>query len=233
MNKENVDKFRELFVEFEKATKNLVKDKNIDIHDAIEKLREQMVIPYSKESEFLHFCRDCRNRISHVNDDYKYIIYTDEFIDKFERILEQIKNPPTAYSMATKNITSAMTTDNVREYMNIMNQNNYTHIPIYQENKLIGIFSENSIFNYLLKEEIIEVSNETTFNDIISYIDFDNSKETVQFISRKELYNSVINNFVKEFKNGEKLSCIMITENGIIGEKVIGLITAWDIIGKN
>lgn len=174
----------------------------------------------------------CRNRLSHVNYDYKYIIYTDEFIEKLENIIKQIKNPPSAYSMSTKNITSANVDDNVHNIMNLMNEKNNTHIPIYEKNKLIGIFSENSIFNYLLKEESIKITSKTTFKDILDYISIDNCNETIKFVSKKEKYNDVTNDFIKKYKNGEKLSCILITQNGIIGEQVEGLITSWDIIGK-
>ncbi len=229
---DNVEKFRKLFVEFENLTKKLLNKREIAIKDAIDILNNNHVFPYSKETDFLHFCRMCRNRLSHVNYDYKYIIYTDEFILKLEKIIEQIKNPPSAYSMSTKNITFATVDDNVHNFMNLMNEKNFTHIPIYEKNKLIGIFSENSIFNYLLREEIIEISKETTFNDIRDYISLDNCKETIKFVSKSEKYNDVTNYFIKKYKNGEKLACILITQNGNVGEKIEGLITSWDIIGR-
>ena len=43
---------------------------------------------------------------------------------------------------------------------------------------------------------------------------------------------NLINEFISEFKNKNKLSCVMITQNGKETEKVIGIITAWDIIGR-
>lgn len=229
---DNIEKFRKLFIDFENLTKNLLNNRKIDINDAIDILHNNHIFPYSKESDFLHFCRMCRNRLSHVNYDYKYIIYTDEFIEKLENIIKQIKNPPSAYSMSTKNITSATVEDNVHNIMNLMNEKNYTHIPIYERNRLVGIFSENSIFNYLLKEECIKITSKTMFKDILDYISIDNCNETIKFVSKKEKYNDVINDFINNYKSGEKLSCILITQNGIIGEQVEGLITSWDIIGK-
>ena len=47
-----------------------------------------------------------------------------------------------------------------------------------------------------------------------------------------KLYDDVVNEFISEFKNKNKLSCVMITQNGKETEKVIGIITAWDIIGR-
>ena len=111
-----------------------------------------------------------------------------------------------------------------------MIKNNYTHIPIYDNDKLIGIFSENSLFQYLFKDEIVEISNKTTFSEILNYISLDNTKELIKFKSKKTLYDDIVSDFMNEFKNNQKLSCIMITENGKPNERVIGILTAWDII---
>ena len=200
---DNIEKFRKLFVEFEFLTKKLINNKNVTVNNAINILHNNHIFPYSKEADFLHFCRLCRNRLSHINYDYKYIIYTDAFIEKLENIIKQIKNPPSAYSMSIKNITFANIDDNVHRIMNLMNKKNYTHIPIYEKNKLIRIFSETSIFNYLLKEENIKISCKTTFNDIRDYISLDNCNETIKFVSKKENYNDAINDFIKNIKMGK------------------------------
>lgn len=233
MNKENVNKFRELFVEFEKLTKKKLNTNKIDTRDAIDKLKNNRITPYYKEYEFMHFCRDCRNRISHVNDDYKYIIYTDEFITKLERIIDQIKNPPTVYEMSTHPVVSAYSTDYVKKIMNEMIDKNYTHIPIYDNEKLIGIFSEGCIFNYLMNNDNIDISNNTKFEDIKECISITNSKELVKFVSKNKLYDKIVNEFIENYKFGNRLSCVMVTENGKCFEKIEGIITAWDIIGRD
>ena len=232
INSDNVEQFRKLFVEFENITKKKTNYKFNDTRDAINELANKRIIPYFNNRDFLHFCRDCRNRISHVNDDFKYIIYTDEFIKKLDDIIELIKKPPTALSMATKNVTSATTFDNVKKYMELMAEKNYTHIPIYDDNKLIGVFSENCIFNYLLKEECVVIDDKMTFNDIKDYINIDYAKEYIIFKSEKDDYNKIVNSFMIEFEKGCKLSCVMITENGKFGEKVKGILTSWDILGR-
>ena len=97
---------------------------------------------------------------------------------------------------------------------------------------MVGIFSENSLFQYILEDNIIEVDKNTTFNDIKKCIDIKFSKEIVKFVAKDNLYDDVVNEFISEFKNKNKLSCVMITQNGKETEKVIGIITAWDIIGR-
>ena len=77
------------------------------------------------------------------------------------------------------------------------------------------------------------ILNGSLEEDIIKYIDISNLKEFVSFVSRNELYDDVVTKYIQEFKYKNKLSCIMITENGTSDEKVIGILTAWDIIGRN
>ena len=228
----NSEKFRKLYIEFEKETLKLnpKKDKITNINDVILDLKENRKTPYYTEFEFIDFCRKFRNKLSHDNIYGKYLNCNDDMINKLEKIIYQIKHPITAYEKSIKTICYANIDDNVKEYMNKMIKKNYTHIPIYDNDKLIGIFSENSLFQYLFKDEIVEISEKTTFSDILDYISLENTKELIKFKSKKTLYDDIVLDFMNEFKKNQKLSCIMITPNGKPGEKVVGILTAWDII---
>ena len=136
---------------------------------------------------------------------------------------------------ATKGVYYATLDMNVIEVMNIMNEKCYTHIPVYDNSKdknLVGIFSENTIFQYLLNEKIIGLEDNTIFKDIEKCININNSKEFVKFVSRDKLYDDVVNDFITEFKKGNKLSCVMVTQNGKPTESIIGILTTWDIVGR-
>mgnify|MGYP002517942497 FL=1 len=229
----NIEKFRKLFLEFEVATKKKVGNDRLNLDECIKELKSKRINPYIRDDSFIDFCRRLRNINSHnINDNY-YLI-TDETITKLEKIVEEVKHPYKVSNKATLNIYSKTLNDNVMNTMKDMNEKNYTHIPIYDEtNKhLVGIFSENSLFQYILEDKIIEVDENTTFNDIKKCIDIKLSKEIVKFVVKDNLYDDVVNEFISEFKNKNKLSCVMITQNGKETEKVIGIITAWDIIGR-
>ena len=229
----NIEKFRKLFLEFEVATRKKVGNDRLNLDECIKELKSKRINPYIRDDNFIDFCRRLRNINSHnINDNY-YLI-TDETITKLEKIVEEVKHPYKVSNKATLNIYSKTLNDNVMNTMKDMNEKSYTHIPIYDEtNKhLVGIFSENSLFQYILEDKIIEVDENTKFNDIKKCIDIKFSKEIVKFVEKDKLYDDVVNEFISEFKNKNKLSCVMITQNGKETEKVIGIITAWDIIGR-
>lgn len=233
---DNKDKFISLYVEFEELTRNNeINNKNQNNPEfwrIVEDLNKKRISPYYECFEFLNFCRIYRNKITHEKKESIYLSFSDDFINKFAEIVNLVKSPNSVYSKSTKNVFGVDVDDNVKEKMTIMIKNNYTHVPVYEGNDLIGVFSESSLFHYLYKDEIVEISNTTKFGDIKRYIDFENSKELIRFVKRNDRYDQVVNSFIKEFEKGEKLSCIMITQNGLNTEKVIGIITVWDVIGR-
>ena len=231
----NYEKFNELFIEFEVETKKKVKNRDMKtLDECIKELEEKHYNPYWKERNFIDFFRKLRN-IKFHNINYNYILITNDTIKKLEDIIEEVKHPFKVESKATRHVFSADLNDKVIDIMKEMDKKNYTHIPIYldkSKKELVGIFSENTIFQYLLKDRIIGVDDNTIFADIKEYIDISNSKEIVKFVSRYKLYDDVVNDFICEFKNKQKLDCVMVTENGKDSEHVIGILTSWDIIGK-
>ena len=229
----NQEKFKELFLEFEDETKKKLNYKYDKLEICIDELRNKGYNPYVREYSFITFCRRLRNITFHnLNDNY-YLI-TNETIEKFSNLLYEVKHPFKVYDKSSKNVYSKTINDYVLKTMKDMNEKNYTHIPIYDENSktIVGIFSENTIFQYILEDNKIQIDDNTKFKDITKCIDIKKSKEIVKFVSRDKLYDDVVNDFIREFKDGNKLSCIMITTRGTIDEKVIGVLTSWDIIGR-
>lgn len=229
----NKEKFANLYREFESETKKKLNYKYDDMKSCIDELKECKTNPYIRDYAFIEICRRLRNVYTH-NEQNDYYLITDETINKFESIVEEIKNHPTVYSKATKPVYSKKINDEVLDTMNDMVKNSYTHVPIYSEdgNTLIGIFSENSIFNYILDDKIIEIDENTVFKDIQKIIDINKSKGIVDFVARDKSFDEVINEFAQEYKNGNKLECLMVTQSGKSNEKVIGIVTTWDLIGE-
>ena len=227
----NTEIFRRKFLEFEELLTNEENKKDM-LAKRIRDLKNEHKEPYYSQYDFINFCRECRNRISHDGYENDFIFYGEDMIKKLDKIIEEIKHPYKVYDKATKNIYYANLNDNVRKVMKEMIEKNYTHIPIYNNNKLVGIFSEGVLFNCLYKNKIIEIDENTLFNEIEDFINLNNSKEIIKFVDRNRLYDEVCLSFINEFKKGSKLSCVLVTQNGKKDEKIIGILTAWDILGR-
>ena len=59
--------------------------------------------------------------------------------------------------------------------------------------------------------EVLLDLNET-FQERMDLIDRKYSEDNVYFVSRNEDYDKVVNKFVEEYKNKQKISCILVTE---------------------
>lgn len=240
----NNEKFNYLITEFEQETKKRAKE-NLKINEPIEKLRLTESIeklkakgynPYLRDYDFICFCRDMRNGKFHDNKYNNYFNVTDELIEKLEEVIDEVKHPFSVESKATKNVFSASLSYKVKDTMKEMSNKCYTHIPVYKDDKksqLVGIFSENMLFDFISKNGYIVIEENTTFEEIQECISLNNINGKIEFVSRKLLYDDVINKFIKEYKNNNRLECIMVTHSGDKTEKVIGILTTWDIIGRN
>ena len=120
---------------------------------------------------------------------------------------------------------------NVKETIKAMREHLYTHIPILENGTVIGVFDENSIFCYLADEEIVEISNELTFNDIKRYISL-NGREMEDFLFFKptQYVEELENKFEEYYKKGKRVGIAFLTQNGTATEKLQGIVTPWDII---
>lgn len=223
--------FRRKFIELEELVIN-EKGNDEKLAKKVRTLRDKHKEPFFSNFDFIEFCRECRNRLSHKGYENDFIVYSDSMIEKLSEIIELIKHPPKVLAKASKPVETANVNDNVKKVMNEMIERNYTHIPVYDDNKFVGVFSESAMFNYLYKNEIIEVDDKTTFNDIKDFIKVGNTNEIIKIISEDSFYDDVCNEFINEYKKGGKLSCILITKHGKKDEKAKGIITTWDVIGR-
>lgn len=187
----------------------------------------------------LKYINELRNLMVHngkIKIDYP-IEPTDEFLDFVDNIINFVENPAKATDkfIPLSNIYYANKDDLIYDYMIKMKENTFTHIPILEEGRVIGVFSENTLFWALIKDEIVYEKDKTKFCDplIFKYCELNNHpSEMFVFINRNAFLADVIDLFKDTFNNNKRLSMVFITEHGKKNEKIIGLLTPWDVLGK-
>ena len=99
---------------------------------------------------------------------------------------------------------------------------------------VIGVFDENSIFNYLAKEEIIEVDSELSFKDIEEYISLEGRDMEEFLFFKNDGYVEELENIIESyFRKGKRAGITFLTQNGKPNERLQGIITPWDIISAS
>jgi len=119
------------------------------------------------------------------------------------------------------------------EIMHEMNKNNFTHVPIMENGIMVGVFSENVIFSFLVKNEIALIEKNKKISEFVEFLPLDGHPgEYFHFIPRNSLIIDVQNIFKNQLAGNKRLGALYITENGNQNEIILGMLTAWDIVGK-
>jgi len=113
-----------------------------------------------------------------------------------------------------------------------MNKYAYTHVPIIEEGRFVGVFSENTVFSYIVNSMDCLLAKDAKIRDFSDFIPIDrHESESFAFVSRDTLVIDIEDMFAKELRQEKRLAVVFITDNGDPNEKLLGLVTAWDIAG--
>ena len=123
--------------------------------------------------------------------------------------------------------------DNVGSTIKDMVEKVYTHIPIIEDNVLIGVFSESTLLDIVNKNEGIIVDENTKFEEIEEFLKIKNhTSEEFIFISKDKNIYDIEEIFKDYFSRKKRIGCVYITENGKQSERILGMLTAWDVLGN-
>lgn len=217
--------------------KKLGSDKHI-YHTAL--LREMALKNkvFADNFQDLKIFSEVRNMLIH--NPYKQfanpLFYPHSYITKkYEEIINLIFNPPLALSIAVPaNVIYKATPDTlIQKLMKTMIDKNYTHVPIIKDGSMIGVFSENTLLSFLVTNHEGIILKDAKVSDFAEFIPFDkHMNEYFEFIPRKKLLTDVEKIFRQGMKDGKRIAVVYITENGKSDEKVLGMITPWDLTSE-
>ena len=184
----------------------------------------------------LAYCREVRNLLTHnpkVRNRYA-VEPSDEMIALLDQTIECIKNPQKAKHIwvPRDKVLCRTMEDYVRPAMVEMNEHVYTHIPIMRDGVVVGVFSENTLLSYLIDDEIISIDNDVKFSDIVKYLPLDQHRaESFRFVGQETLVSEIEDIFADSVKKSDRIGLIFVTNSGKKTEKLLGIISAWDVAG--
>ncbi|MTK13321.1 MAG: CBS domain-containing protein [Clostridiaceae bacterium] len=240
MNKEttNSTEFLAIYNDLDRYMRRTLNEDEWTGHtDLIKKMASKNKIFLRCKEDLIDFAK-LRNAIVH-NPDRKYAEPIaephDYALNKYKEISDKVKNPPLAINTIAIKSEHIYTTDMnavALDVMKEMNRNTYTHVPVVENGSIIGVFSENTVFSYMVKKEDVLIEKDVKIREFADFIPIEKHvSEFFKFVSKNTLVIDIEEMFQKELHNGKRLSVVFITESGNYTEKILGLITAWDIAG--
>lgn len=184
----------------------------------------------------LAYCREVRNLLTHnpkVGKRYA-VEPSDEMIALLDQTIERVGNPQKAKHICIPigKVSCRTMDDYVRPAMVDMNEHVYTHIPIMKDGVVVGVFSENTLLSYLIDDEIVSIDNDVKFSHIAKYLPLDQHRaESFRFVSQETLVSEIEDIFADAVKKADRIGLIFVTNSGRKMEKLLGIISAWDVAG--
>lgn len=114
-----------------------------------------------------------------------------------------------------------------------MNEHSFGYVPIFRDGIVEGVISERSILNYMVQEQNFVISEEGKLKDMKEYFLLGNhKKERFQFVPKDSLISDVSELFHSALNRGHRIGMVFVTKNGRPEERVLGIVTAWDVAGN-
>lgn len=228
----------EIFIEKYKQLEEVVRSTyNLRNSDSISFYLSNQNI-YQRYRDEIRYCQEVRNLLSHkkkIGNEFA-VEPSQQMLDFIDNLIKKIRKRTKCYEVQINEsqVCWKSMNDLVKDTIKEMSDKLYTHIPILEDGKVIGVFDENSIFNYLSKQEIIMIEENTTFNDIKEYIGlYDREMEEFIFFSSQSYLEELEKEFEKSYKRGKRIGIAFMTQNGKSHEKLQGIITPWDMIASS
>lgn len=196
-----------------------------------EYLNDEESRPYRDK---LDLCREIRNLLTHSakvgGEDI--IEPSVPICEAAEEILAYIQRPPLAMDYATKGdkIFYANYNQTVLKIMSVMDKNGFSHIPILQNGKFVGVFSLGTVFSYILSHYDMPITKQTTISEMQQLLPISSHIENYRFADKDLSVAEAKKTFQLVREKNKRISVIFITENGKPDERLLAMLTPWDVM---
>lgn len=205
---------------------------SISFSDLIKRCSVKNYIVRSNDTLLQDYAR-LRNAIVHKSTEEMIIAEPhDSVTANIEKLASLICTPPRALSIFKNRKVLTISSDaRLKDAVKLMRESHFSNIPVYSNNVLKGILNNKIIVSKIgLQLErgasIDKYIDNTAVGDALDQTYFD----TYYRLCSKKV---TIDNLAEYFNQNRKLIAVLITENGVVTEKPICIITAYDLTEIN
>ena len=181
----------------------------------------------------LDYIRDVRNLLSHrpkISDAYM-VEPSEAMVQLLKDVIQKVETPAVAGNIMVKiaGVFCCEKEDAVLPAVRTMYEKGISHIPIMEEGRVVGVFSDSTFIHCTVSGEYA-VKETTVFREIEKELSFESYEpETFLFAGKDVAISELSDIFEEASRDGRKVGMIFVTEHGRDTEKLLGIITAWDV----
>ncbi len=185
---------------------------------------------YHKFQRYLEEFGDLRNAIVHERIDGEVIAEPHlKVVEEIEQIAQVLTQPERVKDFFLKKVSIIDEDTSLEEAVKLLEQTKYSKIPVYdRSNHFKGLLTTDAITFFLVKN-ITQANCAFPKVAVKEVIAIDPKDRTVSFISQNTTLISVIAEFEHHLALGKRLQEIIITQDGALNQKPLGIITVADL----
>ena len=182
----------------------------------------------------LNYCREVRNLLQHgesLQGDFA-VVPSAGMLACIRSVLERVEGLPRAIDLCvkTRDVYSASLKDSMLAAMRVMCDRSYSHIPILEDGRVKGVFSAKSLLTCIIENGMKRLDETMTFEQIAGLLPLDkHGSETFAFVPQDMLAPSIAELFQRARTQSKRLGVVFVTAHGKQSERLLGLLTAWDM----
>lgn len=189
----------------------------------------------SYRDEF-QYCKEVRNLLSHkkkIGGSFA-VEPSEEMIEFLDNLIAKVKNRPRCYDIHIRlgEVYHQTLDARVRDTLVTMHKSSYRCVPILDPRGVVaGIFDLDSFLSYIATRGADSLNPELRFSDIADFISLDKKKEDKIIFVRDDSFADELEERIENaLKKGVRTELAVVTANGSPKEKMLGIITPWEII---
>ena len=186
----------------------------------------------------LDLCREIRNLLTHNAESGGEPVVTPSraMLKALEDIVEHVQRPRLAVDFGTPGdrILFAHPNDSALDLMRRMNRLGYSHVPVRDRSGLVGVFSAGSLFTFLARKGLDNVDDGLRVGDLKGALSLsDERSEKYRFLPGDATLLTVRDAFEKHTERNSRLAAAFITEDGRPSDRILAMLTPWDVLRDN
>jgi predicted transcriptional regulator len=226
----NSDRFLAAFTAIESdMNKRIKSDRYISYSELVHRMAN-LDRGYHKFQRYLEEFGDLRNAIVHERIDGEVIAEPHlKIVEEIEQIALVLTQPERVKDYFLKQVVTVTEETPLQEAVTLLDNSKYSKIPVYDtQNRFKGLLTTDAITHFLLKN-ISETNCAFPKASVKDVIALDPKDREVSFISENSTLINVIAEFERYLALGKRLQEIIITQDGALNQKPLGVITVADL----
>ena len=186
-----------------------------------------------KDAELLRTVAGLRNLLVHEKvAPYEYpCVPTEILVTRLEAVRERFLHPQLAIPQFEREVITVKAEDSLAQVLKLIDTLQITHFPVYKSygshQKFAGVLTENGITRWLAEHIAKEASlielNDEPIGEVLAR---EEKRRNYEFAAS----GAKVEELSHRFHENAYLEAVLITRSGHAEEKLLGIITRWDIL---